>query len=276
MTGRPTIKLFLLITLATLLGGCATQFQPRYGHDGIYYDQPQRVVHQVPANPAAYPFWSLDWFYFIRHYHPYSVLVSSYDPWFYPYPGWYYGYRPGFRSHVSLSWGGYYHPWYGRGFAHVRPWQPYPVVYYPYRPHEPRVRVVDERLNEAGRRNPGDRRISRLPPNAPAGAERIATDRRVIQSSPQGRPVQATSPRLQPTPRSREPLSRSGTPRQQSSPPPRGREIQRATPRRQSPAPATRNQGPATGTRSAPARQDPPLQPRQPRNNRPRERVQPP
>ena len=106
MTSRSIARLFALAALAGLLSGCASQFQPRYGHDGIYYDQPQRVVHHVSPNPAVYPFWSLDWFYFSRHYHPYSVVVSAHDPWFYPYPGWYYGYRPGFRSHVGFAWGG--------------------------------------------------------------------------------------------------------------------------------------------------------------------------
>ena len=276
MTRRPTLKFLILVSLAALVSGCASQFQPRYGHDCIYYDQPQRVVHQASPNPAVYPFWSLDWFYFSRHYHPYSVVVASHDPWFYPYPGWYYGYRPGFRSHVGLGWGGYYHPWYHRGFAHVRPWQPYPIVYYPYRPHEPRIRVVDERLNEAQRRNRGDRRISRLPPHAPAGAERIATDRRVIQGAPQGRPVsRSSSPRLEPASRTRPSIQRAGTPRQQTSPPPRGREIQRTTPRRQTPARPTRSEGPTT-TRPPATRPSAPPQPRQSQGNRPRERVQPP
>ncbi len=277
MTHRVTPRILALTVLVLFLTGCASQFQPRYGNDGIYYDQPQRTVHHVSANPAVYPFWSLDWFYFSRHYHPYSVVVTSYDPWFYPYPGWYYGYRPGFRSHVGLAWGGYYHPWYRGGFGHIRPWQPYPIAYYPSRPHEPRIRVVDERLNETRRDGRGDRRISRLPSRAPAGAEPIATDRRVIGSGPVATaPPRTTSRsgsrRIEPSGHAS--ARRAGPSRQQTAPPPRTRQIQRSPTPRQRPASTTRSQ-PSTSNRPSTNRSSAPSQNR--RNaNRTRERVQPP
>ncbi len=106
-----------------VLVGCTTYSQPRYGGSGVYYD---RAYHppatRVHVDPLIYPYWSLDYFYFSRHYHPYSVVVLRHDPWFYPYPGWYYGYRPAPRSHVAFSYR-YYSPWYAHGaYHHYRPW----------------------------------------------------------------------------------------------------------------------------------------------------------
>ncbi len=138
------------ILLAALVSGCATYHQPRYGHDGVYYEQaPSRhSTTVVRADPLLYPYWSLDYFYFSRYYHPYSVWVGAADPWFYPYPGWYYGYRPGPRARVSLAFGsGFYYPWYSFGYHWHHPWG-WSHIHYPryVSPPPNRVRHVDERL----------------------------------------------------------------------------------------------------------------------------------
>ncbi|MEE4638018.1 MAG: hypothetical protein V2J42_04705 [Wenzhouxiangella sp.] len=144
-------RLSLLGAIAFSLTACVTYHQPRYGDDGVYFDQTRyqpRTV--VVADPLLYPYWSLDYFYFSRYYHPYSVLVPAYDPWFYPYPGWYYGYRPGPHSGFAFS-GGFYYPWHGFGYVSYRPWRPY-AVRYPHSRHYPvhapsdRVHQIDERL----------------------------------------------------------------------------------------------------------------------------------
>ncbi len=167
-------KLIALLTVL-VLSGCATQ-QPRYGHDGVYYEQPgfhHSSAHVRVAGPTLYPYWSLDYFYFSRYYHPYSVIFHAYDPWYYPYPGWYYGYRPGPRTRLSLSLGHYY-PWHGFGgwYHTYQPWRPQ-YVSYPRHHHpasgQPRVRQLDERLREAERRQ---RTVAarQQPDRDPAGA----------------------------------------------------------------------------------------------------------
>lgn len=115
---------FVVALLASLvLAGCTTYSQPRYGGSGVYYDRAYHpTTTRVHVDPLAYPYWSLDYFYFSRHYHPYSVVVHRHDPWFYPYPGWYYGYRPAPRSQIGFSYG-YYYPWHAHGaYRHYRPW----------------------------------------------------------------------------------------------------------------------------------------------------------
>lgn len=109
-----------------MLAGCTTYYQPRYGDGGVYYDDGpyysdgrySRHTSVAVINPVHYPYWSLDYFYFSRHYHPYSVFVGYHEPFYYPYPGWAYSYRP-YRPRVGISigfgdpWFGY--PWHGYG-----------------------------------------------------------------------------------------------------------------------------------------------------------------
>ncbi len=159
MLYRSLPRIFLGFLVLTLIG-CATYYQPRYGQDGVYYDDPRShtrsSVYVGYYNPMFYPYWSLDYFYFSRHYHPYSVRIHYYDPWYYPYPGWYYGYRPGPRSHFAVGWGRTYYPWHGYGYHYYRPWRPH-YVHYPKEslveaPHIDRVRLIDERMRHAERR----------------------------------------------------------------------------------------------------------------------------
>ncbi|MCC5864112.1 MAG: hypothetical protein JJU31_03230 [Wenzhouxiangella sp.] len=164
-----TRTLLALLALAgLLLSGCVTYSQPRYGHDGIYYDQP--VVHRtttvVHASPLIYPYWSLDYFYFSRFYHPYSVWVGWADPWYYPYPGWYHGYRPGPRTRLSIAFGGHYYPWYAHGYHGFHPWGWTYIHYPPPRSGQPaHRRHVDERLRmlEQRQRSTGVRTLATAP-----------------------------------------------------------------------------------------------------------------
>ncbi|MFW6341248.1 MAG: hypothetical protein ACOC0Q_10305, partial [Wenzhouxiangella sp.] len=172
---------FAVILLAALASSaCVTYHQPRYGADGVYFDQTHHQPRAlVVADPLLYPYWSLDYFYFSRHYHPYSVAVSAFDPWYYPYPGWYYGYRPGAGSSFSLSVGfGTYYPWHGFGYASYRPWRPYAVRYPHYRGHpyqgpSHRVHQIDERLRAIDQRDRSPR-IAR--PTSRPGAPAVRSD----------------------------------------------------------------------------------------------------
>ena len=145
-----TTRLLLPVIATLFLAGCASYQQPRYGYDGVYYEQAvsHRSAPAVHVSPLIYPYWSLDYFYFSRYYHPYSVWVGAADPWFYPYPGWYYGYRPGTRTRISLAYGyGYYYPWFGYGYRGYQPWG-WTYIHYPRYTSSPptRVRHIDERL----------------------------------------------------------------------------------------------------------------------------------
>ncbi|MBY6204728.1 hypothetical protein [Halomonas denitrificans] len=120
------------------LAGCTTVYVPRYADEGVYYDE--GLGHSYPAssgyghdrawaaNPVHYPYWSLDYFYFSQYYHPYSVVVGSWDPYYYPYPGWRYGprhRRHGFGISVAIGDPWYSDPWYGY------PWHGYGYAYRP-------------------------------------------------------------------------------------------------------------------------------------------------
>jgi hypothetical protein len=190
----------LLLALTAVLTGCATYYQPRYGHDGVYYDPPRThyrsSVHVGYFDPVIYPYWSLDYFYFSRHYHPYSVVVHRYDPWFYPYPGWYYGYRPGPRSRMAFGYGSYYYPWFGFGlhYHHYHPWNPGYISYPRHRPTQysqsppgyQRVRVIDDRLRDMDRRQRLAASQGGRGP-APADPARIGIrDQYIEQSEPSG------------------------------------------------------------------------------------------
>ncbi len=115
-----TLRLPALALAGLLLAGCATYHGTR--DDGVYYEAPNDRGSAVRVDPTLYPYWSLDYFYYSHYYHPYSVLVDRFDPWYYPYPGWYYGYRPGPR-HVG-QFGHFRYPWYrlGNRYAGYRSW----------------------------------------------------------------------------------------------------------------------------------------------------------
>jgi len=110
-------RLLLSLAAAAALAGCVRYFERPYAGDaGIYYGSDYARAHHdpVPVNPAVYPYWSLDYFYFSRYHHPYSVFVGSREPLYYPYPGWFYGsYRGAYAHHGRLSYG---YPWFGHGF----------------------------------------------------------------------------------------------------------------------------------------------------------------
>ena len=204
----------VIAALALAVTACATYYQPRYGSDGVYFDQARSQPRTViVSDPLAYPYWSLDYFYFSRFYHPYSIVVSHQDPWFYPYPGWYYGYRPGPRSSLAFS-GSFYYPWYsfGFGYASYRPWRPH-YVHYPHhrpgsnRPPTHRVHELDERLRaiDARYREPRLTGPASGTPPVPVRSEtmtrhRIAEDRAAASGRPASRPASRTSlPRTQST-----------------------------------------------------------------------------
>lgn len=134
-----TIKLLALAMLGLMLSGCVTYYERG---DGVYYEpRAQRAHHVALIDPLVYPYWSLDHFYFSHYYHPYSVVVHRYDPWYYPFPGWYYAHRPG-----------YHHPWYGYGsrYRYYQPW--YVGGYFSFGDHRSsqrhRVKQLDARLHE--------------------------------------------------------------------------------------------------------------------------------
>lgn len=139
--------------IGLMLGACATYY-PAARDSGVYYEVPShRTTRVAYVDPLIYPYWSLDHFYYSRHYHPYSVVVNRYDPWYYPYPGWYYGYRPGprFAGHH----GRFHYPWsrYGNHYAGYRPWYSGAYLSFGYHRHERssgrhRVREINARLHE--------------------------------------------------------------------------------------------------------------------------------
>ncbi|TVS12690.1 MAG: hypothetical protein EA419_03910 [Wenzhouxiangella sp.] len=266
----PILKLCVIALIALTGTACVTYHQPRYGGDGVYFDQPRsRAQTVVISDPLLYPYWSLDYFYFSRFYHPYSVVVAHHDPWFYPYPGWYYGYRPGPRSSFAFS-GGFYYPWYsfGFGYASYQPWRPH-YVYYPVhapqRPPAHRVRDIDERLRAIDARyrepqlaGPGERSRN-LPVRSEAMTRhRIAEDRAAASSR---RPAAATAPRASPQ---RRPESRPiATPRSRSSrtpshQPTRAREPSRLQRPEPAPPPRSTSSPRAPESRPAPVRQSAP------------------
>ena len=282
-----------IIVLAVVLTGCATYYQPRYGDDGVYYDPPQVQHRAVHVDPLLYPYWSLDYFYFSRHYHPYSVLVDFYEPGYYPYPGWYYGYRAAPRTRVSISYGHHWYPWYGFGphYHYYQPWGfryiHYPRYRHPGWAHQPHVRQVDERLREMERRQRTQAAVYRDPRSPNFHADGISTRRSAADSRQSGQQQRQASdvrrsiqqreqsstagvPRArQPAPRvleprgqhestSERPAIRGGNPRQTPQPAPRQRQgiPTRDIPRQQPTRPDERRQGPSSRERG-PAVQPP-------------------
>lgn len=156
------LRLATLAAAAIMLGGCSTYYQSYYPDSGVYYGDSGVYGHSPgysrvgygPVNPAAYPYWSIDYFYFSQYYHPYSVFVGYNEPLYYPYPGWAFGhYRPA-RWHGSLAFG-FGYPWYGHGYRYPAYTFGFFSGYDPYyyRRRDPydryghhRIRRIDQRL----------------------------------------------------------------------------------------------------------------------------------
>ncbi|MGY6553756.1 MAG: hypothetical protein ACXIUM_04445 [Wenzhouxiangella sp.] len=94
MNVSPCIKVGLLALSLLLLSGCVTTHQPRYGFDGVYFDQWHAAPSQVViVDPTWYPFWSLDFFYFSHFPRRHGPFFAHdpwfwYDPWRHPRQGW--------------------------------------------------------------------------------------------------------------------------------------------------------------------------------------------
>jgi hypothetical protein len=116
---KSIFRLTVSLTLLLLLSACVTYHQPRYGADGVYFDQfhpqPRAVVF---ADPFFYPYWSLDYFYASR-----------------------FGYATGWGGRYGHGW---FHPGFGYpyGYYYHRGVQS-PLVNDPYL--DPRLRAIDER-----------------------------------------------------------------------------------------------------------------------------------
>ncbi len=266
MNQRLTRRLMVVVLLALSLGACTTYHQPRYGSDGVYYDQWQTAPRTaVVVDPWLYPYWSLDFFYSSGFYGSYRYGPYR-DPFFARGPGFYGG--------------GWYHPhrvWAGPVF-----WAR-PVVYKSPPPDQRlllmqqgrtstrtdrriarpgpgsevqlRHRLAEDRARAETRRDPAagrgattrdELRGSDLGP-APRTSRPSSTQRRPAQ-----RPVERTRPeRRQPTQtrpvqhRSEAPV-RQPAPSTRSQPAPRDRASSRpatrsSQPQRRTPAPARRN-----------------------------------
>lgn len=141
------------LLLVALLGGCVSYYERHVGEPGVYYGGGYESVYYRPAprplNPVYYPYWSLDYFYFDRFYHPYSVYVGYREPLYYPYPGWVFGARYyGGGYHGSLGFG---YPWHGYGHFYPRYSLGFFAPRYHYAGHvhhrpEHRIRHIDRRL----------------------------------------------------------------------------------------------------------------------------------
>ncbi|MFN2333118.1 MAG: hypothetical protein ABR550_01660 [Wenzhouxiangellaceae bacterium] len=164
----------LLVAFALGLVACASPYSSRHaGHSaysglsaqpGRAYGDPYRRSHRS-INPVHYPYWSLDHFYFSRHYHPYSVFVGYQQPLYYPYPGWAYG--PRYPRHGAAFSHGFGYPWQGFG----RSYSGFSTGFFYSQQHAARsrrhfipqhhrhpIRQIDQRLRNLDQR---DRSISR-------------------------------------------------------------------------------------------------------------------
>ncbi len=65
-----------------MLSGCVTYHEPRYGYDGVYFDQVQSQPRTILTNnPIFYPYRSLDFFYFSHFGYPYRWGGSLWHGW---------------------------------------------------------------------------------------------------------------------------------------------------------------------------------------------------
>lgn len=226
MSGIVVKRMLALGLLGLVLSGCATYHQPRYGGDGVYFDQWHAAPRQVVVvDPMIYPFWSLDFFYFSRFHYPYRSPFFVHDPWFFHDP-WMYP-RRGWATRVIWS-----HPIvYTAPPLDQRLWL-MQESRSPVRPtrqaawHDPgsevqlRHRLAEDRAAAASRVGPG------WTGTAP---DRMTTDR---ARQPAGAPAQRSS-QTRPTAPSRQPA-----PAPRAQPQQRTREARSQAPAREVRAPA--------------------------------------
>jgi len=126
-SGAWRVRWLALIALLTLTG-CATHYPYYSTAPGVYfgdYGSTGEVRYREPysaavVDPAVYPYWSLDYFYFSGFHHPYSVFVGYREPLYYPYPGWAFGFSHGhgFGGH-GIHHRGFHHFGHGAGYPWV-------------------------------------------------------------------------------------------------------------------------------------------------------------
>lgn len=111
MRAKTLAKLVTLAISIFVLSGCVTTHQPRYGADGVYFDDPPAAAGQVVlVDPGVYPFWSLDHFYF-SHFSGHRRPPFANDPWFWAYDPWMHP-RVGYAWPSNMLWvrGSFYSP----------------------------------------------------------------------------------------------------------------------------------------------------------------------
>jgi hypothetical protein len=105
------MRAFVTIIILALLSGCANYNQPMYDDgQGVYYEDPGAVYSVTSsasfAYAAAYPWWSMDYFY-LGH-HPWRPWPHAYySPYFYPY----------YFSVLYPPWHWHSHYWHGGYYA---------------------------------------------------------------------------------------------------------------------------------------------------------------
>ncbi len=121
-----SMRLLLLVLSALVLQGCIHyhySYEPsEYAYDGAedpdFYDDGTPVVDVRFADAAYYPWWSIDYYYFGRHYYRPVYLRNRYfspsyayghgiGPHYWPY---YAFYSPFYYPYANFAW---YDPWYG-------------------------------------------------------------------------------------------------------------------------------------------------------------------
>jgi len=181
---RKVLRAFTVAGLMLLLSGCVTYHQPRYGHDGVYFDQahsrPQTVII---SNPAFYPYRSLDFFYFSHFGYPYRWGGTFGHGW-------------------GSAYTGYHHPY----------WR------YPHAPR-PDVHPIDERLRAIDARGRSVRSGTTGDVVRPAQRQRLAQPALRIQRQGQARSTRAQRIQSAPRPaaRSTSPTRSRQTPRRESA-----------------------------------------------------------
>lgn len=241
-------KAVILALSLLLLSGCVTTHQPRYGFDGVYFDQWHAAPSQVVVvDPMWYPFWSLDFFYFSHFPHRHGPFFAHdpwfwYDPWRHPRRGWatrviwvhpvvYTAPPPADQRLVQLQ---------RPGAAPRQPRQttwrePGSEAQLRHRLAEDRAAAAQRPLRASGVSTPSDSA-------RPSGSARpIAPAARETLRSPQQRPAAAPrpAPPTQRTPQ-RQPEVRDARP--QASPPPQAAAPQRPSPASLREAPAREQQ----------------------------------
>lgn len=244
MRSRRLESLIALGLLTLMLSGCVTYHQPRYGTDGVYFDQWQAAPAQVVVvDPGLYPFWSLDFFYASRfhgayRWGPYRSPFFAHRPWFF-YDPWFHPHRPWAGSVV---------------WAH-------PVVY-KSPPLDQRLMLMQEtRSPERPRRQLAGYAAGsevqlrhRLAEDRAAAARRsVSADSRAGSSTDLG-----PAPRLSPARSTRDQHAQSQAPRHrplQSSPPPSrsSAPVRQPAPRIQPQRPVREAEAPRPATRPAAA-----------------------